>query len=230
MQNLSNIRDHIISTEKNEVKDLILIQDLINLTWLSVESIISLSEKITKLNIKSNVVLNVIDFDDTIYSRFNQLQLPILQDNRWLEWNKVIRKIWIDKYVDNFYKKTCSVIKMLKILENQNSNHKSIILTAWEEDLQRLKCRAIWINWNKPKISVVKESKSKPLKLLIDILELGYIPWKIIIYEDRPEIFLWNNWKTLAKMLWIEIVVDHVFLDQNDTTQISEIRQNIFKN
>lgn len=228
MTNLSNIRDHISSSQKNESVDIILADDIMKLTWLGVDSIVWLTKRLSKLPIKKDVVLNVLDFDDTLYSRFNQLQEPIFQDNRWSEWNRVIRQIWIDNFVNKFYKKTWAVIKLLRILENQNHNHRSIILTAWENDLQELKCEAVWIAWNKPKVVVVKESKNKPMKMLLEILESWYIPGKIIVYEDRPDFFLWNNWKTLAKMLGIEIVVDHIFLEQDDTTKIARIDQNIF--
>lgn len=228
MTNLSNIRDHINSSQKNETLNIILADDIIKLTWLWVDSIIWLTKRLSKLPIKKDIVLNVLDFDDTLYSRFNQLQEPVFQDNRWSEWNRVIRQIWIDNFVNKFYKKTWAVIKLLRILENQNHNHRSIILTAWEMDLQKLKCEAVWIAWNKPKVVVVKESKSKPMKMLLEILESWYIPGKIIVYEDRPEFFLWSNWKTLAKMLGIEIVVDHIFLEQDDTTKIARIDQNIF--
>lgn len=228
MTNLSNIRDHINSSQKNETLNIILADDIIKLTWLWVDSIIWLTKRLSKLPIKKDIVLNVLDFDDTLYSRFNQLQEPVFQDNRWSEWNRVIRQNGIDNFVNKFYKKTWAVIKLLRILENQNQNHRSIILTAWENDLQELKCEAIWIVWNKPKVVIVKESKNKPMKMLLEILESWYIPGKIIVYEDRPEFFLWSNWKTLAKMLGIEIVVDHIFLEQDDTTKIARIDQNIF--
>jgi len=228
MVNLSNLRDHISSSSVNVSIEIILAEDLRKLTWMNTDFIIWLTKKLSKLPIKKDIVLNVLDFDDTLYSRFNQLQDPIFQDNRWSDWNKILRQIWINNFVNKFYKRSGAAIKLLRILENQNQNHKSIILTAWETDLQMLKCENIWLECNKPKIIVVKESKNKPMKMLIEILENWYIPGKIIVYEDRPEFFLWNNWKTLAKMLWIEIVVDHIFLDQEDTTKIAKIDQTIF--
>ncbi|NVP17442.1 hypothetical protein HUU51_01870 [Candidatus Gracilibacteria bacterium] len=228
MTNLSSIRDHISSSQKNESVDIILADDIMKLTGLGVDSIVGLTKRLSKLPIKKDIVLNVLDFDDTLYSRFNQLQEPIFQDNRGSEGNRVIRQIGIDNFVNKFYKKTGAVIKLLRILENQNHNHRSIILTAGEMDLQKLKCEAVGIAGNKPKVVVVKESKSKPMKMLLEILESGYIPGKIIVYEDRPEFFLGSNGKTLAKMLGIEIVVDHIFLEQDDTTKIARIDQNIF--
>ncbi|MDD3793633.1 MAG: hypothetical protein PHI37_02390 [Candidatus Gracilibacteria bacterium] len=228
MPNLSNIRDHINSSQKNESSNIVLAEDIMNLTGLSVDEIIGLAKRLSLLPIKREVVLNVLDFDDTLYSRFNQLQFPIYQDNRGSEGNKVIRQKGIDNFVSKFYKRSGAVIKLLTILENQNHNHRSIILTAGENDLQKLRCKAVGIDGNKPKVVVVKESKNKPMKMLLEILEQGYIPGKIIVYEDRPEFFLGNNGRTLAKMLGIEIVVDHIFLRQDDTTKIAKIDQNIF--
>lgn len=228
MANLSNLRDHISSSSTNVSSDIILAGDIMKLTWMNVDSVIWLTKKLTSLPIKKEIVLNVLDFDDTLYSRFNQLQDPLFQDNRWSDWNRVLRQVWIDNFVNKFYKRSWAVLKLLKIIENQNYNHRSIILTAWEMDLQKLKCEAVWIECNKPKVVIVKESKNKPMKMLLEILESWYIPGKIIVYEDRPEFFLWNNWKTLAKMLGIEIVVDHIFLEQDDTTKIAKIDQTIF--
>lgn len=228
MANLSNLRDHISSSNTDNSSDIILAGDIMKFTWMNVDSVIWLTKKLTSLPIKKEIVLNVLDFDDTLYSRFNQLQDPIYQDNRWSDWNRVLRQVWIDNFVNKFYKRSWAALKLIKIIENQNYNHRSIILTEWEMDLQKLKCEAVWIEWNKPKVIIVKESKNKPMKMLLEILESWYIPGKIIVYEDRPEFFLWNNWKTLAKMLGIEIVVDHIFLEQDDTTKIAKIDQTIF--
>lgn len=225
----NSLRSHISSSTHTETSNIIIIEDLVWLTWLAVSEIVWLNDKISKMKRKPNVVLNVLDFDDTLYSRINQLQLPLLQDNRWIRWNEVINnEIWLNNFIETQYSETEVVEKLRQIIENQNAVHKSIILTAWEKILQLAKCEKVWIWWDKSRVIVVDNAKSKPMKLVREIIKLWYIPGKIIVYEDRPEHFLWNNWVSLAKLLWIEIVVNHIFLDEIQTNKIKEIKQNTF--
>ena len=115
MANLSNLRDHISSSSTNISSDIILARDIMKLTWMNVDSVIWLTKKLTSLPIKKEIVLNVLDFDDTLYSRFNQLQDPLFQDNRWSDWNRVLRQVWIDNFVNKFYKRSWAILKLLKI-------------------------------------------------------------------------------------------------------------------
>ncbi len=231
MKELRNwLRNHISSSKNTEASNIIIIEDLVWLTWLEISEIIWLNNQISKMERKPNVVLNVLDFDDTLYSRIHQLQLPILQDNRWIRWNEIINnEIWFNNFIETQYSENEVVEKLRQIIENQNTIHKSIILTAWEKILQLAKCEKVWIWLDKSRVIVVDNAKSKPMKLVREIIKLWYIPGKIIVYEDRPEYFLGTNGISLSKLLWIEIVVNHIFLDEVQTNKIKEIKQNTFR-
>jgi len=72
--------------------------------------------------------LIVADFDDTIFSREEQLNKEkILRENRWDAWNKVMKDILGFEYmIKNYYKnKTFPKSIISKMKEND------IILTAW---------------------------------------------------------------------------------------------------
>ncbi|MDD3144573.1 MAG: hypothetical protein PHV23_00515 [Candidatus Gracilibacteria bacterium] len=225
----NSLRSHISSSTHTETSNIIIIEDLVGLTGLAVSEIVGLNDKISKMKRKPNVVLNVLDFDDTLYSRINQLQLPLLQDNRGIRGNEVINnEIGLNNFIETQYSETEVVEKLRQIIENQNAVHKSIILTAGEKILQLAKCEKVGIGGDKSRVIVVDNAKSKPMKLVREIIKLGYIPGKIIVYEDRPEHFLGNNGVSLAKLLGIEIVVNHIFLDEIQTNKIKEIKQNTF--
>lgn len=225
----SSLRNDISSSSLTETSNIIIIEDLIWLTWLNISEIVWLNNRISRMRREPNVVLNVLDFDDTLYSRINQLQLPILQDNRWADWNNVINnEIWLNNFIEAQYSESSIVKKLRHIIESQNHQHRSMILTAWEKILQLAKCDKVWLSWKKSKVIVVENAKSKPMRLLLEVLRLWYIPGKIIVYEDRPEHFLWVNGVSLSKLLWIEIVVNHLFLDEQKTNSIREIKQSIF--
>ena len=138
--------------------------------------------------------------------------------------------IGMQNMLDLFYGDSWVVKRFMWVLEHQNHNHASMVLTAWEDSWQRGKCSTVWIQEQNVPIEVVSSSKDKPKRLLEHIIHtLGYKPWKIIVYEDRPEYFL-ETWEALSKMLWgVEIVVDKVVLSQEPIIkQIEKIEQTIF--
>jgi ribosome biogenesis GTPase A len=47
-----------------------------------VGDIIDYSKKLNSLEIRPEVVFNVIDLDDTLYSRYPQLEMPLFSKNR----------------------------------------------------------------------------------------------------------------------------------------------------
>lgn len=227
---LSTLNDRISESETIIVSELLLPQEIQNLKdyiW----SILHVAEALNELPFFPERTLNVLDFDDTMYSRHMQLQLPILQDNRWVLWNYVIENILGSKNVlEQFYSSEYAVKRLLWVLWGSNELHDAIILTAWQQDWQTQKCKAIGLNtWEVP-ISIVEKSSEKPRRLIEYIISLGYIPGKIIVYEDRPEYFL-ELWEGLSKLLkWVEIVVDRIELDQTwSMRQIKNIGQTIFK-
>ena len=176
--------------------------------------------------------LNILDYDDTIHQRGYQLQKWLLQDNRWLAWNHVIDTvIWRDNMLDVYYRRSAIVKRIAQILEMQDDFHQSRIVTAWNESWQIQKAMYSWVYDRDKGIEVVTDANLKIRSVIQEIMRLWYIPSKIIIYEDRPEHFQ-KIAVALSKFLWwIEIVVNHIVLSQQEVIrqQIASIHQIICK-
>lgn len=187
--------------------------------------------KLNQLYLRLGTTLNIIDYDDTLQHRHYQLQDGRLQDNRWKAGNRVIDEvIGRELFLETHYKKDSVVRRIAQILEMQSSRHAARILTAWESGWQTSKTKQSWVYDRSNGIITVGEWHEKIKELLDIIIELGYIPSKIIIYEDRPEHFI-RAAQALWKFLWgVEIVVNHVILSQKEVIkrQIEEIRQWIY--
>ena len=224
-RNLQILRDRITESSTIDVPKLICSRFA-----EGIGDIVSLSCSLAQLRFCPEITLNVLDFDDTIYSRDEQLQMWIFQDNRWEKGNEIIENyIGFDSMLEKFYRKNLAVQRLLAIIESQNQTHKAMILTAWKVNWQNMKCESIGIKWNQVPIEVVSWSSEKPRRLIDYIIKLGYIPWKIIVYEDRPEYFLQSGVWISQILWWIELVIDEVQLSQRpNRRQIKWIKQTIF--
>lgn len=195
--------------------------------------VIELGSRLASLSVRSETTLNVIDFDDTMYGRYVQLQQNILQDNRWEAWNRVLRDvIWFHNFIEQFYCRNNAVRRILWVAESRTSRHFPLILTAWIKELQEMKIDALDISRSKIPLQVVSSAKEKPRKTLDYIVgKLQFIPGKIIIYEDRSECFLREDVLAALRQLLpqTEIVVDKVFLNPpGRLRQIDRIEQQVF--
>lgn len=162
------------------------------------ELIDNLLKDITKLCcIKWNSkckALSVYDFDDTLYSRKEQLKVPLLAKNRWEAWNKVIleKMWWYEKFVERFYKKQWITEEFVYILKQNLKNRINLILTAWDEELQRLKVEKVWLNFLNS-ISV-KKSFLKPIALF------QYILYELKQFQKRLK-YMMIEFNILIKMV-----------------------------
>lgn len=134
---------------------------------------------------KKDEIFIISDFDDTIFSTKEILEKDVRKWKRWEEWNIFIKEnIWYKNFVKEFYewkKFPKDIIK--KFWKND------LILTAWDEELQKLKIKATWLE--NISLKVVKNASEKPFEMVKYILKnLNFIPKEIHIYEDRPEFFL----------------------------------------
>ncbi len=150
----------------------------------------------------------ITDLDDTIFSldkRFEEY--PILKEKIWEEWNKYIfENIWIENFIKKIYKNK----KFPKNISSKLKKNCDLILTAWNENFQKAKLKELWLDNINYKI--VKSWKDKILTMLKYFLEdLKSIPEKIIIYEDRPEFFIYfrdfieKNLKTIVEINYVEM-------------------------
>ena len=105
------LRDHIQDTSTYEVSSFLFPEDILNLGYESVYDGVTDFKKIQKLPLYLDRTLDVIDFDDSLYSRNPQLQKSIFSENRWEKWDKVIEEMWwVEEFAKSYYhsKKHCS--------------------------------------------------------------------------------------------------------------------------
>lgn len=224
--NFSKLRDHIEKSNTIHVWKIITSGEIerYSLIFWDIQKI---SILLAQMERKTEKTLNTLDYDDTISSRDRSLQEWIFRDNRWQAWNDLIeRTIWYDNFVRSYYERRDTVAELVQVIMSDNTNNIPFLLTAWIITLQTNKLKQTKLD--KTSHSIVESQSVKPKELLRYIVEdLWYIPGKIIIYEDRPDCFL-ETGAFLSKLLWCEIVINHVTLSQNTFNTISNIKQVIF--
>jgi len=177
-------------------------------------------EKLKNSLEKKDIDLIIADFDDTLFCRNDQLKKSeILRNNRWSAWNDAILNIlWLENYIKEFY-----IWKDFPkyIISKMRKNH-DLVLTAWYKEIQDEKMKATWIYWNIRYI-VVDEAYMKIFETIRYVVEdLGFIPDKITIYEDRP-IFFIENKKIIEDFLWTS--VDVMFVEMIDNFSNPNIKK-----
>ena len=231
MNSLDLIDTHIESQNINKISSIITTEE-INLLWYNnIEEFLSIIKNINQLELHIWSMLDVVDLDDTLYTRFNSLQYKDLSDKRWDLWNKeIVNNLgWYNKYAENNYTNSGSVKKMVDIILTNSINNESIMLTAWVKEFQQAKLINIWLNKLNDWILVVDKSSEKPKKLFEYIMNnLGYIPNYINIFDDRITYFK-LLWPIIAKILGSKLVVNEVKLSTSDTTKIQSIKQSVYK-
>lgn len=184
---------------------------------------LSLVNKVNKLPHFNDEIFNVVDLDNTIYSRTPTLQMSKLNENRWEAGNKVIVEElwWYQEFCRKYYKKNQAVKDFVDLLKQKNS----LILTAWQTDFQNIKLDSIWYWIEKVEKVIVKRDHEKPLKLLMYIIyRLWYIPGTINVYDDRVNFF--NKFAPLlSKLLKTNININEVKLSEQKTNEIQSIDQ-----
>lgn len=181
----------------------------------------SLKKEISLLPKKDEYLL-VADFDDTIFSRYEQLhwtdQISIwLQNHRWNIWNSYIQEvIWIKKFIKKYYIHK----KYPQEIAWKLRKHTDLILTAGFKKIQEEKVKAVWLGHIN--LKVVFEWKQKPLELVKYIINtLNYIPNKITVFEDRPECFIENK-NVLEDILGTKVEIILVTMPSNNESPITK--------
>ena len=225
--NFAGLRDHI-EESTTEIVGSFLSQEEIQKFTPIFWDMWEISIRLSQMKSKHEQTLNTLDFDDTMSSRDKSLQKPKFMDNRGQAWNDLIeREYGYDRFVYEHYKRRDVVNDLVNVIMSDDAYREPFILTAWVESLQKTKIERTKLK--KPKTSIVKSQSLKPRELLRHIMDdLWYIPGKIIIYEDRPECFI-ETGAFLAKLLWCEIVINHVTLSEARFNTIDNIKQTIFK-
>lgn len=134
---------------------------------------------------EENLIL--CDFDDTIFSRKDQLEInEMLRKNRWDAGTKIIiNDMGIEEYIQNFVANKSYPRDIINTLDTE----KDLILTAGIYETQIAKIRACWLE--NYKVLVTPSWQDKILASIRYVLfTLKYLPKTITLYEDRPEYFL----------------------------------------
>ena len=155
-------------------------------------------------------VFIMTDFDDTIFSRKQQLNKEkILRENRWDKWTKIMKEVLgFDYMIENYYKNKNFPKKIINKIKDNNW----LILTAWNSEYQELKIKACKLE--KINLLVVKKAEQKPHKL-IEYFKKNNIKADLIeIYEDRPNFFIKNKEK-IEKELNTRVDIYYVEMDGN---------------
>jgi hypothetical protein len=89
-----------------------------------------------------------------------------------------------------------------------------LILTAWIKEFQEAKLKATWLL--KFNYTIVEHAEEKTDELIRYVIEdLGFIPNKIVIYEDRLDYFVEKK-KFIEEFLWTKLEIMFVEMVSND--------------
>ena len=227
MNNLSLIWEKIEGNNTVFVNNLLNLSEVHELGYDNLEDFLIVLKQLSNLPRLDSESFTAIDLDDCLYSRQNSLQNPLLSENRWEAWNRVIEThMWgFKKYTFNHYNPTGSVKQIVDLLLKSKN---AMILTAGKRDFQEEKLKRIWIDKSKP-ISVVDSTSEKPKKLLEYIIyELWFIPGKIDVYDDRVEHFH-RSWPALSKILQSSVHIHETILCQNVTNWLNTINKSTYQ-
>jgi hypothetical protein len=118
--------------------------------------------------------------------------------------------LWIDTMIKKYY---YWKIFPKTITSKLRVNH-DLILSAWVKEFQEAKLKATWLD--KFNYIIVEHAKEKTNELIRYVIEdLGFIPNKITIYEDRPDYFIENK-KFIEEFLWTKLEIMFVEMNGND--------------
>lgn len=132
--------------------------------------------------------LLVVDFDDTIFPRGDQLEKEqVLRENRWNLGSKAVIEIM---GLQNYLEKYFIGKNFPKTIVNLMDKKRDVIMTTWpyEYQLEKVRTCGLLDDYN---VIITAKSPEKIVETIRYVLYwLKYIPSEITIYEDRPENFI----------------------------------------
>lgn len=152
------------------------------------------------------------DFDDTLFSRKQQLETNnLLFSNRWDAGIEVIiNQIGMEKFIQDYVANISFPSDISKLLDPK----KDIILTAGTIELQMAKIQACKLDFMKTIITLNGQDKIIACIRYI-LFDLKYIPKSITIYEDRPEYFIEYR-ELIEDVLSTKLIIKKVIMNGND--------------
>jgi hypothetical protein len=136
------------------------------------------------------------EVDDHLLNLHGDEAYPYISEKYWSIWDAS----WFKRFVE-LLNPSENLLEHDHFYDPQNPDH--VILTAWNQEFQTLKIEAgLWKNVKK---IIVNEAQDKPLAILEYVLQLGYIPRRIIFVDDRIKNFAWKDTE-LSKILWNTVI------------------------
>lgn len=178
------------------------------------EELGKLKIKLNKLE-KKDIDLIISDFDDTIFSTKKVIENDYRKWRRWQEWNiYILENNLINTIINEVYKN----VDFPKIISSKLRKNHDLILTAWINDFQTKKIKAV--NLNHINVKIVLNAEEKIIETIKYVINtLWFIPSKITVYEDRPKYFI--EYKDfLEDFLWTEIHIMYVEMEDNNNDPI----------
>ncbi|MDD2907219.1 MAG: hypothetical protein PHH98_01125 [Candidatus Gracilibacteria bacterium] len=139
---------------------------------------------------KKDETLIITDFDDTLFCRKEQLEKSsLLRENRGEKGNEVIMNIiGLEEFIKTHYTGKSfpkNIINSMKI-------GRDLILTAGLKELQKAKLEATKLDiYNHIVVDKAEDKIYETIRYIVE--DLGFIPNKIVVYEDRPNYFVENK-------------------------------------
>jgi hypothetical protein len=162
-----------------------------------------LMHQVRRLPVHYGEEFRFVDYDNTLSDdEWRFVVCPKLRQNRWDLAYAVIRQEFggFKEYVDRL-KPNEHLLDYSHFYDPSNPNH--IILTAWDEELQRLKIENSGFD-NAQKI-IVDDAEKKILAIIQYILARWYIPGRIVFIDDKINNFRWKDVQ-LTNILGIEVL------------------------
>ena len=125
-------------------------------------------------------------------------------------------------FAEDYYKKEGLIDNLDEFFKDIAWNIKiktNLILTAGDKSLQEEKLISTWLSYVPYK--VVEKYWQKVKTILFHVLELWYIPKKITVYEDKPELF-YRYWQIISNILWTELIINKIKINDNNIWEIVE--------
>lgn len=187
---------------------------------LTYEDVMVLQKQISLLREKWQVIPNYTfsDLDDTLLSRYPQLEEDKFAMARWPAGNEVVKSMWLKQFIKQYYSPDLVV--------NKISNITDIILTAWEVENQEAKIQEAELTHLDA--IIVPKHELKPRELLYFLLfKLQKLPLTISFFDDKAD-KLKDQFTVISEFLNNSIISHKVELDPDFPNQVKNIDTKIF--
>ncbi|MBX9809722.1 hypothetical protein K2X92_05020 [Candidatus Gracilibacteria bacterium] len=172
--------------------------------------------------LRAEVQFKFVDYDNTLSHDKRRFQVcKELEDNRGKLAYPIIKK-YFGRKGSNGKREYVRVLKYHEFYDPNNPYH--VILTAGDEELQRLKIKNSGLG--DPKFIIVDDADKKIRAIIDFILKLGYIPGKIQFIDDKIREFNGID-QRLSKLLGIEVDFFQAIPQEDKSVKLINITRSV---